>query len=103
MARLESTNVHRALAGKMRTVVSDKPGDRYYIIQDEDGVDVASTSISKGAKHTLGDARVQAMARQLCLNQSKLLVQLVDCSLSREEALAITKANCPPGTSRQRR
>ncbi len=103
MARLESDKVQAALIAKMRAEVSDRPGDRLFLIRDDDGVAVASTSISKGSKHTLGDARVRIMARQLCLNGSSQFVDLVSCLLDRDGAIAVIKTNCPPGTRRPRR
>ncbi|SRR5260221_697579 len=55
---------------------------------------------SKGSKHTLSASRVSQMARQLCLDNSKQFVDLVSCSLKREDALAIMEANCPPDRRR---
>jgi len=99
MARLESSDVDRALRFKMHAVRKDK-ADWYYIICNDDGVAISSTSISKGSKETLRDGRVRDMARQLGLDTSQQLVELVRCSLSREKALEIMEANRPPGTPR---
>lgn len=78
-------------------------GDWYYIVRNDQGIAICSTSLSKGAKHTLGPNRVSQMARQLYLNRPQLLIDLVSCSLKREEALKIIEANCSPGQFRQRR
>ena len=74
-------------------------GDWYYIVDDQ-GVVVGSTSISKGAKHTLGHKRISQMAHQLNLNKSQLFVDLVRCPLKREKALEIMKINSLPGNPR---
>src|SRR5438128_9605849 len=100
MAVLESVDVEKALIAKMKAERQDS-GDWYYTVSDDQGVVVASTSISKGAKHTLGHKRISQMARQLNLNKSQLLVDLVKCPLKREKALEIMKANSLPGNPRQ--
>lgn len=97
MTTLESDKVQKALAGKMRGERKDT-GDWYYIIRNDQGITVATTSISKGAKHTLGAYRVSDIAKQLHLNRVQLLVDLVSCRLDRAGALAIIEANCPPHT-----
>lgn len=99
MATLETDKVDRALKRKMQADREDA-GDWYYIICNDKGDFVASTSISKGAKHTLGENRVNQMAHQLRLSTSKQFVDLVKCTLERDEALSIMEAN-PPGSSRQ--
>src|SRR5579872_2493467 len=95
MATIESDKLDKALRGKMRAERQDS-GDWYYIIQNKQGIAVSSTSISKGAKHTLGPSRVSQMARQLYLNRPSLLVDLVSCTLNREDALKIMEVNRPP-------
>lgn len=77
--------------------------DYLYEIRDDNGTVVSSTSISRGSKHTLSDQRVRQMAGQLCLNKAQLLADLVSCTLTRDDALALMHANCPPGALRQRR
>lgn len=71
--------------------------DWYYLIYNDKGELLASTSVSKGAKDTLRSNRISQMARQLCLNKTQLLVDLVSCTLSRDAALSIMEENCPPG------
>jgi hypothetical protein len=102
MPTLESDKVDRQLRGKMRAEREDT-GDWFYSISDEQGCTISSTSISKGSKHTLSNARVRDMARQLYLDTSQQLVDLVSCTLDRDRALAIMQANCSPGAPRQRR
>src|SRR6266852_2407345 len=92
MAVLESVDVEKALMGKMKAERQES-GDWYYIVCDDQGVVVGSTSISKGAKHTLGHTRISQMAHQLNLNKSQLFVDLVRCPLKREKALEIMKIN----------
>ncbi len=96
MAVLESVDVEKALMARMKTKRQES-GDWYYIVCDDQGVVVGSTSISKGAKHTLGPKRISQMAHQLNLNKSQLLVDLVRCPLKREKALDIMKTNSLPG------
>jgi|SRR5947209_3444008 len=92
MARLESDKVDKALRSKMKADREDA-GDWYYIIKDKEGLDIASTSISKGAKETLGDNRVSQMARQLRFDNANQFVQFVKCTISREDTLKIMKRN----------
>ena len=55
-------------------------GDWFYTICNDKGDFIASTSISKGAKHTLSEIRVNQMAHQLRLSTSKQFVDLhVEC------------------------
>jgi len=77
--------------------------DWRYAIYNEQGSQVSATRLSKGAKHTLGSSRVSLMARQLGLNTSQQFIDLVSCSLSREDALKIIESNSPPDLPRQRR
>lgn len=101
MARLESKETDKALRGKMKAERLDR-ADWYYKIYDERGIFISSTSISKGSKETLRDSRVREMAHQIGLSTSQQFVDLVKCTLSREQALTIIQANRPPGTPRKR-
>jgi hypothetical protein len=94
MAGLESNKVERALLGKMKAERRDSVDWRYVIYNDK-GKQVSVTRISKGPKHTLGPGRVSLMARQLRLDNAKQLIDLVNCPLSREQALEIMEANYP--------
>ena len=100
MARLESNKVEQALRYKMKAEREDS-GDWYYYIKDEEGVEIASTIMSKGAKETLSDGRVSQMAKQLRFDNANQFVQFVKCTISREEALKTMKRNHPPGSSRR--
>jgi hypothetical protein len=102
MGRLESSDTDKALRGKMKADRLDR-ADWYYKIYNEQGIFVSSTSISKGAKETLRDQRVRDMAIQLGLNTSQEFIDLVKCTLSREDALKIIQTNHPPGTPRRNR
>lgn len=101
MATLESDDVDRVLRSKMQAERYSR-GDWYYVIRNEQGVQISSTSISKGSKATLSSGRVRDMARQLGLDTSQQLVDLVRCTLSRDKALEIIETNRPPGTPRRR-
>jgi hypothetical protein len=54
MSTLESDKVEKSLRNKMEAEREDA-GDWFFIICDDKGDYVASTSLSKGAKHTLGE------------------------------------------------
>lgn len=101
MATLESDKVDKVLIRKMGAERHAR-GDWYYVVHNDQGIAVSSTSISKGAKHTLSANRVSKMAHQLCLNTSQQFIDLVSCTLKREDALAIMEVNCPSGKPRQR-
>jgi len=76
-------------------------GDWYYYIKDENGIEIASTIMSKGAKETLSDGRVSQMAKQLRFDNTSQFVQFVRCTVNREEALKTMKRNYSPGSSRR--
>jgi hypothetical protein len=82
---IESDKLDKTLVGKMEAIRKDR-ADWYYVIRNDQGVTVATTSLSKGAKHTLSPKRVSEMARQLNLSRTQL-IDLVSCTLSRKEAL----------------
>jgi hypothetical protein len=92
MATQESDKVDRALRGKMKAERLDSV-DWRYVIYNEQGKQIASTRISKGAKHTLRAGRLSLMARQLGLDTSQQFVDLVSCKLDREDAVRIIEAN----------
>lgn len=69
--------------------------DVYWSIYDDEGVRICFTRVSHGAKETLRSSRVNEMARQLRLDDSQSLVDLVQCTLNRENALAMMKRNPP--------
>ncbi|MBV9021658.1 MAG: hypothetical protein JOZ71_13200 [Ktedonobacteraceae bacterium] len=92
MTTLDSDKVDKALRSKMKAE-REVSADWYYIIKDEEGLEIASTSISKGAKEILRDKRVSQMARQLRLDNGKQLVEFVRCTVSRTEALETIKRN----------
>ena len=101
MATLESDKIDRALRGKMQAERKDT-GDWYFVIFDNEGNVIASTSLSKGAKHTLSELRINQMAHQLRLSTSKQFVDMVKCTLGRDEALKFMKSN-PPSSTRRRK
>lgn len=101
MGRLESSETDRVLRRKMKAERLDR-ADWYYKIYNEQGIFVSSTSISKGSKETLSDKRVRDMAYQLGLSTSQQFIDLIKCTLSREDALRIMCTNRPSGTPRNR-
>jgi hypothetical protein len=102
MPRIDSDKMDRALRGKMKAEIDEK-ADRVYYIYDDNHDLVCSTSISQGGKETLRDNRVSAMRRQLGLETTQQLVELVDCTLSREKALETMRKTFPKDSPRRRK
>lgn len=100
MTRLESDKVEKALRSKMKAEREDS-GDWYFFIKNEEGLEIASTSISKGAKETLRDHRVSQMAKQLRFDSTDQFVQFVRCTVSRDEALKTMNRNYLRGFNRR--
>ncbi len=96
MAGLESNKVEKALLGKMQAVRREGRDWRYIIYNDQKK-QISRTRLSKGAKHSLSPQRVSEMTHQLGLETSQQFRDLVDCTLSRKEALKIMERNLPPG------
>jgi outer membrane protein assembly factor BamE (lipoprotein component of BamABCDE complex) len=92
MSSLDSDKVEKALLKKMLAERFDT-GDWYYLVHDEEGNEIASTSISKGAKEILRDRRVSQMARQLRFDNTSQFVDFVRCTISRDKALETMKRN----------
>ena len=102
MAILDSDKVEKALKSKMKAERDgEDSGDWYFYVKDEEGIEIASTSMSKGAKETLGNNRVSQMARQLRFDNTNQFVQFVRCTVSREEALKTMKRNFISGSNRR--
>jgi hypothetical protein len=95
MAGLESNKVEKALLGKMRAERREGR-DWKYIIYNDQKKQISRTLLSKGAKHSLGPNRVAEMARQLGLERAKQLHDIVNCTLSRDEAIESIESNLPP-------
>lgn len=102
MPSLKSHDIRDALISKMKATEDKKRHDPYYIIKDDTGRIVATTSISHGRTEPLGPKRIAKMAGrgQLNLDADDQLVDLIKCPLSREDALDIMRKNWPPGSSR---
>lgn len=101
MATLESDKVEKALKNKMKAErEGENSGDWFYYIKNDEGIEIASTSMSKGAKETLGNNRVSQMAKQLRFDNANQFVQFVRCTISRDEAIKTMERNYDPGSSR---
>jgi len=103
MPSLDSDKVERALKRKLKDQVEKSTNDKFYLICNASGNEIASTSISHGPKHSLSSKRISVMARQLCLETADNLADLVRCSLSGEDALTIIEKNCDPDAPQRRR
>jgi hypothetical protein len=94
MAGLESDKVERMLLRKMEAERREGK-DWKYLIYNNQKKQVSKTRLSKGAKHSLGPNRVAEMAHQLGLKTSKQFHDLVNCTLTRDDALKIIERNLP--------
>ncbi len=75
--------------------------DIHFVIYNDQKKQISKTRLSRGAKHSLGPHRVSEMAHQLGLENSQQFHDLVNCILSREEALKIMKRQLPPSSTIQ--
>lgn len=91
MATLESDKVHTALSVKLGCETDMTKRDHDWYLVKESEIFLSSTFMSKGSKHTLNAPLVSKMAKQLKLGGAGNLVKLVDCTLSKEECLAIIR------------
>ena len=91
MPSLNSDKLERALTQKLRAVVEDDRKDRRFTIEDDEGKIVAITYLSHGWRKStpLGSNMVSIIKRELKLQTSQQLVDVVGCPLSREDYLAI--------------
>jgi predicted TIM-barrel fold metal-dependent hydrolase len=101
MPPLDSDKVEKALLKKMKAERLDT-GDWYYLICNEEGNEIASTSISKGAKEILSDKRVSQMSRQLRFDNTNQFVGFVRCTVSRDKALETINRNYAEDPFRRR-
>ncbi len=88
MAGLDSDKVEKCLLHKMQAVRQEGK-DWKYIIYNDKKKQVSRTRLSKGPKHILRPNRVSEMTHQLGLQTSQQFHDLVNCKLSRKEALEI--------------
>lgn len=92
MAHLDSANVAAVLRKKLKAESVQKDHTFLYIYNDT-GIRIAQTKISHGPAHTLGNSLLNQIARQLRPDSPQSLVHLVDCTLERDEALAVMERN----------
>ncbi len=92
MPALDSDDVRSALKTKLRC--KEVPSSHYrYILYDEDQKTIlATTIVSHGPKHQIGDGLLSKMARQMNLGTVANFVGMVRCPKTREECLAIIKS-----------
>jgi hypothetical protein len=92
MAALDSERVKSALISKLKCK-QDESDHHRYILYDRDGKTIlASTKISHGSKHDIGDTLLSLMARQMRLGTKANFVGMVQCTLSYEDCLTIIKS-----------
>jgi hypothetical protein len=100
MATLQSDKLHEALTKKMNCEIDLKKRDHNWYYVKDAGKAVASTFMSKGAKHTISDMIVSKMAKQLKVGTSGTLVKFVACTVSKEDCLKIIRATLAAQPSR---
>lgn len=92
MAALDSERAKHALLSKLQCR-QDESDHHRYILYSEDGKTIlGSTKISHGPRHDLGDTLISLMSRQMRLGTKANFVGMVQCTLSREDCLAIIKS-----------
>lgn len=89
-----SKDIERALLVKMQAIYNPN-GDMFYYIYDEAGVRIIRTKMSMKANRPIDDNLIFLMYKQLGLTK-KQFEDLINCPLSREEALKIMKATPKP-------
>jgi hypothetical protein len=94
MACLESDRVREQLKNKLGCVEETGKDHYWYVLYDESGKILSRTKISLGAKHALGPALIALMTRQIRLIKKSNFVEMVNCSLSKDECLKIIKSQC---------
>lgn len=92
MACLDSDKVRQQLKIKLRCEEVRGKDHYWYILADDDGKILSKTKISLGAKHSIGPKLVSLMARQILLLSAGNFVEMVDCTKSRDECLALIRS-----------
>lgn len=92
MAALDSEEVKRILLSKLGCEPDNKRDHFWFVLKDEDGTLLARTCISHGPRHDIGPKLVTKMARQLKLQTAGLLIELVACTKTKEECLAVIRS-----------
>lgn len=92
MAALDSERVKSALTSKLKCRVQESDHHRYILYDDDEKTILASTKISHASKHDIGDTLISLMARQMRLGTKANFIGMVQCTLSREQCLAIIKS-----------
>jgi len=84
------------LINKLGATEEPKRNHRKYTVTAEDGTFLASTSMSHGwmKKTGIGDPMVSTIARQLGVNSAQL-VELVNCSITREQYVELALEEAP--------
>jgi hypothetical protein len=92
MAVLDSEITKKALLTKLGCEPDNQKDHFWFILRGADGEVLSRTCISHGPRHDLGPKIISKMARQLKLQQSFLLVALVDCTKDKAECIEIIRA-----------
>lgn len=92
MAALDSERVRSALTSKLKCKQSESDHHRFIPYDDDGKTILATTKISHGSKHDIGDTIISLMARQMRLATKANFVGMVQCTLSYEECLKIIKS-----------
>ena len=91
MASLDSEEVKRALKSKLGC--EEQVGhDHFRYLLRVEGKLVSRTKISHGPRHSLGDTLINKMAHRIKLGTNKNFIGLVQCTIARDECLAMILA-----------
>ncbi|SRR5579885_1291030 len=92
MGALDSERVKSALMTKLKCRQDESDHHRYLLYAEDGKTILASTKISHGRRHDIGDALISLMARQMRLGTKANFVGMVQCTLSREDCLRIIRS-----------
>lgn len=92
MAILDSEKTTKVLVGKLGCEPDIARDHIWFTLKDTDGKFLSRTCICHGPRHDIGPKIVSKMAKQLKLEQSSNLVDLVACTKSRDECIEIIRA-----------
>jgi hypothetical protein len=94
MSCLDSDRVREQLKNKLGCIEETGKDHYWYALYDEKGILLSRTKVSLGPKHALGATLIALMTRQIRLVKKSNFVEMVNCSLRKEECLEIIKSQC---------
>jgi hypothetical protein len=92
MSCLDSDKVREQLKNKLGCIEETGKDHYWYVLYDEKGTILSRTKVSLGPKHALGPTLIGLMTRQIRLLKKSNFIEMVSCSLSKEQCLEIIKS-----------